>query len=146
MAQYRLLEKTFINNSLQEAGAIIEYDGQPGSTMQPVETTSKVDIPENWRDQNGLQRIALAKSLGAPPLRLSAAMADEWIANELANRDLAKKNAEAKKVAVPSITDQLLRRSTDDDKPAQAAAADAAAKKAADDAAKAKADAEKTTN
>lgn len=90
MARYRLLAKTFINGAPQEAGAIIEYDGQPGSTMQPVETSSTAEIPENWRDENGLKRIALAKSLGAPPIRLSAQQADTWIQNELDNRELAK--------------------------------------------------------
>lgn len=104
MARYRLLERTFINNSLREAGEIVDYDGQPGSTLQPVETKSKVDIPEDWRDQNGLQRIALARSLGAPKQRLSAADADVWIANELDNRELAK----AEPAPKPSILDKLM--------------------------------------
>jgi hypothetical protein len=106
MAQYRLLDKTFINNSLHEKGAIVDYDGQPGSTMQPVETNSKVDIPEKWQEQNGLQRIALARSLGAPKQRLSAAEADVWIQNELDNRELAK--TKAKTEPKPSLTDKFL--------------------------------------
>lgn len=95
MARYRLLAKTFINGAPQEAGAIVEYDGQPGSTMQPVDTKSDADIPEDWRSQNGLQRIALARSLGAPKQRLSAADADLWIQNEIDNRELAKTNTTA---------------------------------------------------
>lgn len=109
MAQYRLLDKTFINNTLREKGEIVDYDGQPGSTLQPVDTESKVDIPADWRDQNGLQRIALARSLGAPKQRLSAADADLWIENELANRDIAKDKSKAQDKAKPSITDGFLK-------------------------------------
>jgi hypothetical protein len=110
MAQYRLLAKTFINGAPQDAGAIVEYDGQPGSTMQPVATTSKVEIPDDWHQQNGLQRIALARSLGAPKQRLSAAEADTWIQNELANRELAKTTAKTEKAAAPSFTDRLMQK------------------------------------
>lgn len=91
MAQYRLLEKTFINGALRDKGEIVEYDGQPGSTLQPVNARPGIDIPADWRDQNGLQRIALARSLGAPKQRLSAADADLWIQNEIDNRDLQSK-------------------------------------------------------
>ena len=105
MAQYRVLEKTFINGNLRDKGDIVEYDDQPGSTLQPVETNSKVEIPANWRDENGLKRIALAKSLGAPGLRLSAVAADQWIQNELDNRELAK--TKAKTEPKPSLTDKL---------------------------------------
>ena len=119
MAQYRVLEKMFINNMLHDKGDIVEYDGSPGSTLQPVETHSKVEIPEKWRDENGLKRIALAKSLGAPPLRLSAAAADTWIQNELDNRELAKEKAKTE--PKPSLTDKIL------GKPAAPAPAPAAA-------------------
>jgi hypothetical protein len=37
MAQYRLLAKHFINNSVQEEGAIVEFDGKPGIYMELVE-------------------------------------------------------------------------------------------------------------
>jgi hypothetical protein len=107
MAQYRVLEKSFINNMVHEKGDIVEYDGSPGSTLQPVETHSKVEIPDNWRDENGLKRIALAKSLGAPGLRLSAVAADQWIQNELDNRELAKTTGKTEKAAAPSLTDKL---------------------------------------
>jgi len=36
MAKYRVLSKTFINNALREEGEIVEWDGKPGSTLEPV--------------------------------------------------------------------------------------------------------------
>jgi hypothetical protein len=112
MAKYRVLAKTFINGSPQDAGAIVDYDGQPGSTLQPVATTSKVDIPDDWHDQNGLQRIALARSLGAPKQRLSAAEADTWIQNEIDNRELAKTQVKTEAKTAPSFTDRLMAKPT----------------------------------
>lgn len=90
MARYQLLDRTFINGSLREKGEVVEYDGQPGSTLQPLDVKPAVDIPDDWREQNGLQRIALARSLGAPKRSLSAADADLWIGNELDNRATQK--------------------------------------------------------
>jgi len=94
MARYRLLEKTFINNALHDAGAIVEYDGQPGSTLQPLDVKGKGDIPDGWQDQTGAQRIALARSLGAKKERMSVGEADAWISNEIENR-AASKDAKA---------------------------------------------------
>jgi hypothetical protein len=37
MAQYRVLIKSFINNSIQEEGAIVEYDGKPGSNLELID-------------------------------------------------------------------------------------------------------------
>jgi hypothetical protein len=37
MAKYRVLTKSYINSSLVEAGAIVEYDGRPGSNLELVE-------------------------------------------------------------------------------------------------------------
>lgn len=36
MAQYRVLTKSFINNSIYEEDAIVEYDGKPGSNLELV--------------------------------------------------------------------------------------------------------------
>lgn len=90
MARYRITEPTFINNSMRQAGEIVEYDGAPGSTLQAIDGNSKVDIPADWRSQNGLQRIALARQLGAPKSRISAEQADAVIAAEVESRSQAK--------------------------------------------------------
>lgn len=103
MARYTVLGKTFLNGRMCEAGDVVDYDGQPGSTLQPMETRPSVDIPDDWRDENGLKRIALAKTLGAPKQRLSAAEADQWISNELANREAKA----AEKKAAPSPVKSL---------------------------------------
>lgn len=37
MARYRVLEKSFINNHLVEANAEVDYDGEPGTNLQPLD-------------------------------------------------------------------------------------------------------------
>jgi hypothetical protein len=37
MAQYRVLTKSFINNTIYEEDAIVEYAGKPGSNLELVE-------------------------------------------------------------------------------------------------------------
>ena len=41
MARYRVLEKSFINNSVVEAGAEVEYDGEPSSTLELIDAPKK---------------------------------------------------------------------------------------------------------
>lgn len=37
MAKYRVLVKSFINNTIVEEGAIVDYEGKPGSNLEPIE-------------------------------------------------------------------------------------------------------------
>lgn len=37
MPKYKVLAKSFINNSIVEEGDIVEYDGKPGSNLELVE-------------------------------------------------------------------------------------------------------------
>jgi hypothetical protein len=37
MPQYRVLQKSFINNALVEEGAIVEYGGTPGPNLELIE-------------------------------------------------------------------------------------------------------------
>lgn len=37
MPKYRVLAKSFINNAIAEEGAVVEYDGQPGSNLELIE-------------------------------------------------------------------------------------------------------------
>lgn len=55
MAQYRVLSKSFINNSIQEEGAIVEYDGKPGSNLELVE-----DKPEPQKGKGKKGAVASA--------------------------------------------------------------------------------------
>lgn len=36
MAQYKVLTKSFINNSIVEEGATVDYDGQAGSNLELI--------------------------------------------------------------------------------------------------------------
>jgi hypothetical protein len=37
MAQYKVLELSFINNCMVEAGTVIEYDGEAGPNLEPID-------------------------------------------------------------------------------------------------------------
>ena len=37
MAQYKVLQKSFINNNIVEEGEIVEYDGKPGTNLEPMQ-------------------------------------------------------------------------------------------------------------
>lgn len=37
MAKYRVLVKSYINNSIAEEGEVVEYDGKPGSNLELIE-------------------------------------------------------------------------------------------------------------
>ena len=34
MAQYKVLQKSFINNNIVEEGEIVEYEGKPGANLE----------------------------------------------------------------------------------------------------------------
>lgn len=36
MAQYKVLELSFIDNKIVQEGAIVEYDGEPGPNLAPI--------------------------------------------------------------------------------------------------------------
>ena len=36
MAQFKVLQKSFIDNAIREEGDIVEYDGEPGSNLEPL--------------------------------------------------------------------------------------------------------------
>ena len=45
MAKYRVLEKSFIGDAIVEAGAIVDYDGEPSSNLEPIKKARKGDDP-----------------------------------------------------------------------------------------------------
>lgn len=45
MAQYEVLEKSFINNRIVEAGEVVEYDGEPGPNLKAFKKGKKVEAP-----------------------------------------------------------------------------------------------------
>ena len=47
MAKYRVMEKSFINNTIVEEGAIIEYEGEAGPNLQLVKGKQKSDKAES---------------------------------------------------------------------------------------------------
>jgi hypothetical protein len=41
MAQYRVLEVSFIDNSVRQPGDIVEFDGAPSTNLEPVDSAAK---------------------------------------------------------------------------------------------------------
>ncbi len=41
MPRYQLTARTYINSSLGEPGDIVEYDGWPGSSLEPLDDIAK---------------------------------------------------------------------------------------------------------
>lgn len=44
MAKYKVLERSFLNNRLHEAGDIINYDGTPAANLEPVDSAAKAAV------------------------------------------------------------------------------------------------------
>jgi hypothetical protein len=49
MPKYHVLVKSFINNTIAEAGEVVEYDGKPGSNLELVAETK----PTNTKNGKG---------------------------------------------------------------------------------------------
>lgn len=45
MAQYRVLTKSYINDTIVEEDAIVEFDGKPGSNLELVQDEAPVAAP-----------------------------------------------------------------------------------------------------
>jgi hypothetical protein len=45
MAQYRVLQKSFVNDVLVEEGAVVDYDGVPGSNLELIRKKGVVSGP-----------------------------------------------------------------------------------------------------
>lgn len=41
MPQYRVTERSFINNQLAETDAVVEYDGKPGPNLEPMDASAE---------------------------------------------------------------------------------------------------------
>lgn len=114
MPRYRVTEQSFIGNRLVPAGETVDYDGLPGTNLEPLDDEAKaaksvgrpkpapgmakvqltaeqralVEIPDDWREWGKMQRIGLARDLGAPVAGTNAEAADKFIERELANREI----------------------------------------------------------
>lgn len=53
MAKYKVLERSFINNAIVEAGEIVEYDGEPSSNLAKLTKAEakSADAAENEEAQ-----------------------------------------------------------------------------------------------
>ena len=83
MAKFKVLEKSFINNALQEEGAIIEYDGEPGPQSHPA------DQPTDF--SNRMTLFDVGSSGNVPGAAGASNMQDELDALSRAIADLQSK-------------------------------------------------------
>ncbi len=56
MAQYRLTKRSYVNDALLEAGAVIEYGGEPAINYEPLDVAAKAAV-----EAAQLRRAARAK-------------------------------------------------------------------------------------
>jgi hypothetical protein len=57
MTQYRVLEKSLIGNEIKEEGEMCEYDGLPGSNLEPVDDEGRAKAAEYI--ESNKKRVAL---------------------------------------------------------------------------------------
>jgi len=46
MAQYRVMQRSFINNAIAEEGDIVDYDGAVADNLEPIKPGKSAKSPE----------------------------------------------------------------------------------------------------
>jgi hypothetical protein len=66
MPKYRVLEKSFIDNHIREAGDVVEYDGYPSENLEPLcdEGRAKQEEGFKLREQQLRDLVEQAKQPG----------------------------------------------------------------------------------
>ncbi len=68
MAKYKVLEKSYINDRIVDAGEEIEYDGLPSTNLQPIDSVGKKAAKE-------AEKLAAAEKEAAEKLAAEQASA-----------------------------------------------------------------------
>lgn len=111
--RWSVTKTSFINGRLEQPGNVVEYDGVPGSNLDPIDEDAKaakaaaaktsgkpglapaphpdadrslVEILDGWEHLEPKQRIAIAVKLGAARQGLTADAANTVIKDEIARR------------------------------------------------------------
>ena len=67
MPQYRVKQKSFINNAMREEGEIVDYEGTPSSNLEPMDA-SAVAAVANSAGANMIDRERMSiASVGGDP-------------------------------------------------------------------------------
>ena len=73
MARYKVLQRSFINNTTVEEGAEVEWDGIPGANLEPIDEPAKaakgrakqskepLEVPEDWNTVGSLAGTSAAQ-------------------------------------------------------------------------------------
>jgi hypothetical protein len=77
MPKFRVLEKSFIDNSIAEEGKIVEYDGVPGKNLEPVDAAGEklAEKASDGVNAADLARQKVAAATGDPDAVQAAAAA-----------------------------------------------------------------------
>jgi hypothetical protein len=70
MPRYRVLELSFINDRLREVDEEVDYDGLPGSNLQPLDAAAR-------KAAKAAEEIAAAQALYDEPVGEEAAPVDQ---------------------------------------------------------------------
>lgn len=89
MPRYKLKARSFINNTVQDEGAIVEYDGLPGSNLEALDVAT-VPVPKDWRTRKPASKLIVAKSLGFDVADPTSAEVTKFIEDKLAEREAAQ--------------------------------------------------------
>ena len=76
MPKYKVLEKSFINGDIHEAGAEVDYAGLPGPNLEPTDDEGRAAAAEAAKVIATAQKPAPADPrLGLDPVAFAAAVA-----------------------------------------------------------------------
>jgi hypothetical protein len=70
MPKYRVLKKSFINHSLHEEGAVIDFDGTPGDNLEAIDEEAKeaTSGASNANADSLERQQAAARGVDVPPV------------------------------------------------------------------------------
>ena len=93
MAKFRVLTKSFVNNTLYEEGDVVDYDGVPASNLEPLDAPAEElasQFPDSQIADIARQKVAAG---GASPDEVSTVAATN-AASEAATKVLASQSAD----------------------------------------------------
>lgn len=78
MPKYRVLERSYINSSLVEAGVEVDYDGEPGPNLEPLDPAPRKGkrVPKAVAELLSLARQRAAGQRGDDPGNVNGADVD----------------------------------------------------------------------
>lgn len=85
MAKYRVLAKSFIGNTLVEEGTVVDYDGEPGPNLEPMDKqATKAAKDAGGAEARNAERLANAGKTGDPNVAVAGSVEADDLARQQA--------------------------------------------------------------